>query len=377
MLRKLIRNTFQSVVYILPLFVFSGSLWAASDAGKVDPDKLTFKESKKIFNDEGDVDDVFEEKKKILIAGYRVGFMLNAVANVMEEGEKSQLSNFSGADRVTYFVKNPDKHLSAVANIKYDNALLQEITEEGYADLQARMKGVGRELVSMEDLKATAGYKSLEIAQPDAKGQYLSEDDNGGLADVNYIAKKPNSIPMWFGMANPLDKGGAMSKAASALSQKNMDSFKQLAIDSDAVILDMTFRVRPAWVEGIRPKMFRSASVKADPYLVVLPEPIMVQTYKKTWVGNVPSAMGALRVEIPDFMDAEKAQRFAFNYGYDYGEFKVGESVVDRSFFVPAYEKTTIVSINPDRAKFKAAVLHALKTANATLAQWAKENPAK
>jgi hypothetical protein len=350
---------------------------AASDTGKVDPDKMTFKESKKIFNDEGDVDDAFEEKKRILIAGYRVGFMLNAVANVMEEGEKSQISNFSGADRVTYFVKNPDKHLSAVANLRYDNALLQEIAEEGYADLQARMKSVGREIVSMEDLKTSAGYKSLEIAQPDAKGQYLSEDDNGGLADVNYIAKKPNSIPMWFGMANPLDKGGAMSKAASALSQKNVDAFKQLAIDSDAVILDMTFRVRPAWVEGIRPKMFRSASVKADPYLVVLPEPIMIQTYKKTWVGNVPSSMGALRVELPDFMDSDKAQKFAFNYGYDYGEFKVGENIVDRSFFVPAYEKTTIVNINPDRAKFKAAVLHALKTTNATLAQWAKENPAK
>jgi hypothetical protein len=370
-------DNFRSLFLLLTAFLFSAGAFAASDADKIDPDKLTLKESKKIFKDEGDVDDAFEEKKKVLIAGYRVGFMLNAAANVMEQGESTQISNFSGADRVTYFSRNPDKHLTAIAKFKHDDALLQEITEEGYADLQARLKAVGREIVQMGDLKESEGYKKLEIAQPDTNGQYASEDDNGGLADVNYIAKKPESVPMWFGMANPLDKGGALAKAGTALSQKNMGSFKQLAIDADAVIIDMSFRVRPAWVQGIRPKMFRSASVKVDPYLVVLPELILVQTYKKTWVGNVPSYMGALRTKIPDFMDTEKAQKFPFYYGYDYGEFKVGEGVVDRSFFVPAYEKTTIVDINPDRAKFKDAVLHALKTTNATIAQWAKENPAK
>lgn len=352
---------------------------AANDkgvAGKIDPDKLTFKESKKIFNDEENVDDAFEEKRKVLIANYRVGFMISASAAVTEEGEKTQTSNFSGQDRVTFYIQHPDAHLSANATVEYDDALLQEITEEGYADLQARLTAVGREIVTMEDIKDKEGYKKLEIAKPDEKGQYVSEDNNGGVADVNYIAKKPASIPMWFGMANPLDEGGALSKAGSALSMKNMGAFKQLAVDADAVIIDLTFRVRPAFVMGLRSKMFRAAAVKADPYLAVLPEAILVQTYKNTWVGNVPSELGALRVKTPAYGAYEETKDSPFNYGYDYGNFKVNNNEVDTSFFTPSYEKTTTVEISPNRAKFKETVLHALKTANATLALWAKENPA-
>jgi hypothetical protein len=325
-------------------------------ANRIDPDQMTFKESKKIFDDEGDVDNAFEEKKKVLISNYRVGFMVNAIANVREKGDKTQISNFSGADSVTYYIEHPDSELTAIAKVNYDDALLQEITEEGYADLQARLKAAGREIVAMDDIKGKEGYKKLEVAQPDAKGQYPSSDDNGGLADVNYIGKKPASIPMWFGMANPLDQGGALSKAGSALSMKNMSPFKQLAIDADAVILDLTFRVRPAWVQGIRPKMFRKASVKVEPYLTVIPEVIQVQTYKSSWVGNVPSAMGALRVELPKNWNADEMGNYAFNYGYDYGDIKVGEKTVDTGFFKSNFETTTIADITPDRAKFKADV---------------------
>ena len=35
--------------------------------------------------------------------------------------------------------------------------------------------------------------------------------------------------------------------------------------------------------------MLRAATVKADPYLVVLPEPIIIQTYRDTPIGKVPS----------------------------------------------------------------------------------------
>lgn len=349
---------------------------AGADAFKYDPDKLTFKESKKIFDDQGDVDDVFEEKNKVLISSYRVGFMVNAIANVREKGDRTQVSNFSGADRVTYYVEHPDAELTAIAKVNYDDALLQEIAEEGYADLQSRLKAVGREVVTMEDIKGKEGYKTLEIAKPDEKGRYSSEDDNGGLASVNYIAKTPASIPMWFGMANPLDTGGAMSKAGSALSMKNMSSFKQLAVDADAVILDLTFRVRPGWVQGLRPKMFRSASVKVEPYLAVIPEPIQVQYIKNSWVGNLPGAVGALRLELPKSWNEDAIGEYPFNYGYDYGVIKVGEKTVDTGFFKSNYETTTIADITPDRVKFKAAVLNALKVTNATIAQWAKENPA-
>ncbi len=356
-----------SVCYVSPL-------WADV---KFDPDTLTLKESKKIFKDLGDVDDAFEEKNKILIAGYRVGYMLSAAATVKEKGEESQISNFSGADRITYYVKHPDKILSAVARVDMDDELMQEIAEEGYADLQACMKAIGREVVLIESIKEGKGYKELEVATPDENGQYSSEDDNGGLAEVNYVAKVPQGMPMWFGMANPLDQGGALSKAGSALSQKNMGAFKQMAVDADAVILDLTFRVRPAWVQGLRPKMLRAAAVKADPYLVVIPTDINVQTYKSTFVGNVPSEMGTLRIKTPKSWSDEEASEYAFNYGYDFGEFVVENKIVDKSFFDPAYEKSTMVDIKPDREKFKAQVLNALKVTNATLAQWAKENPAK
>lgn len=359
----------------IAVFGFAPAL-ASADAFKYDPDKLTFKESKKIFKDMGDVDNVFEEKKKVLIAGYRVGFMVNGGATALDKGEDTQISNFSGQDRVTYYVDHPDALLSATATIHYDDKLMQEIVEEGYADLQARMKAIGREVVLMDSLKDKEGYKTLELAQPDAKGEYTSSNDNGGLADTNYIAKTPKGMPMWFMAANPLDQGGALSKAADALSMKNQNAWKQLGVDSDAAQIDMTFLVRPAFVYGVRKKFMRPASVGVDPFLVVIPEPIMIQTNQKTWVGLLPKAVGDLRLEkgVPNAF--KEAKDYPFNYGYDYATFKMGETVKDTTVFDQSYEKSTSVDITLDRAKFKAAVLNALKVTNATLALWAKENPA-
>lgn len=356
-------------------FGFAPAL-AGADAFKYDPDKLTFKDSKRIFKDAGDVDNVFEEKKKVLIAGYRVGFMVNGGATALDKGEDTQISNFSGQDRVTYYIDNPDTLLSATATVHYDDTLMQEIVEEGYADLQERMKAVGREVVLMDSLKDKEGYKTLELAQPNAKGEYTSSNDNGGLADTNYIAKTPKGVPMWFFAANPLAQGGALSTAADALSMKNLGAWKQLGVDSDAAQIDMTFLVRPAFVYGVRKKFMRPASVGVDPFLVVIPQPIMIQTNQKTWVGVLPKAMGDLRLdkEVPNAF--KEAKDFPFNYGYDYATFKMGETVKDTTVFDQSYEKSTSVDITLDRAKFKAAVLNALKVTNATLALWAKENPA-
>ena len=350
------------------IFAFSSTLYAADlkNLADVDPEQLTLKESQKIFKKEADVAGAFAEKRKVLITGYRIGFMTHAIAGVHEEGSRSQISNFSGQDSVTYYSQNPDKHLVAIARFAYDEALAQEITEEAYADLRARLQAIGRDVVSMDTLKDSEGYRALELAQADPSGQFSSRDDNGGLADVSYVARTPADIPMWFLPASPLDTGGAMSKVRSAFSQKNIKPLMALGAAADAVIVDVSARVRPAWVMGARGKMLRAATVKADPYLVVLPEPIIIQTYRDTPIGKVPSKIGALRFN----------SSMEFNYGYDYGELLVDDKTVDKSYFTPAYERTTIVQINPDREKFKAKVLHALKMMNASIALWAKENPA-
>lgn len=302
--------------------------------------------------------------------------MINGAATATEAGKKMQMSNFTGTDSVTFYMQNPDVVLNASSRINYDNALLQEIVEEGYADLQARLKAVGRELVLIDTMSNSEGYKTLKFAEKDIHGDYLSTDNNGGLATINYSTYKPNSMPLWFIMVNPLDQGGTASKVSDALTMKNVGSLKQLTVDSDAMALDMTFRIRPAFVYALREKMLRSAEVGIDPYLAVMPGPVIMQTYQKTYVGILPKSMGELRVD-PLKNNFKDDEQYPFNYGYDYATFKKDNSTVDTSFFTKTYTKSTIVDIDPDREKFKTAVLNALKVTNATIALWARENPAK
>lgn len=360
---------------LVPLFLLASA--SLAEPFKHDPDALTFEDSKKIFKSQFDVSGAFKSKKKILIAGYRVGFLVSGGAASFDKGQDTQISNFSGKDRVTYYIDNPDTVLSATATVNYDLGLLREITEEAYADLVARLKAVGRETVSMESLRETEGYKALELAKPDAEGNFPSSNDNGGLADTNYIAFSPKDVPMWFMGANPLDQGGALSKAASALAMKNMGAWKQLGVDADAVSIDLSFIVRPAFVYGVRKKFLRPAAVGVDPFLVVIPEPIAVHTHQKTWVGVLPKAAGSLMLTEGPGNTFKDAKDYPFNYGYDYGTLRSKEEIKDVTVFEKAFDKSIRVDITPDREKFKAAVLNALKTTNATLALWAKEYPAE
>lgn len=153
---------------------------------------------------------------------------------------------------------------TAVELAGVDEATLQNITEQLYADFIADLKAAGREVVTLDEARTSEGFARLDTSPT----PYTKESKF--LQDRIISVYTPEGVPLWWEHGNQIgDKGPFATgnwKAAGAMS-----------VDLDAIVVAPTFLISFAELEssGNKRGMFSGygsgrASTGASPKICLL-----------------------------------------------------------------------------------------------------------
>jgi hypothetical protein len=326
------------------------------------PEALNFKEVNNLFK-LVDAKNAFSQHNRILIGGYRVGFSVARSAYAKEQGG-SQTDNLGGGwQSVTNF---KDTELRATVELKgVDTADLQAMTQKAYQDLIQRLQGVGREVITMDQIKDSKIVASkLDVSRLNGDGEYWSNIGIGEARELS-IVTWPRDTPLWFMFGDTLDVGGSMKAALNALSQKNFGFIKEISGEQDAGLLDISVMVRFADAWSLRAKTLRSARVGVVPVMKMTLARGALTTAKVTRVGTFPGPAGSIQ----GFRKAG-----GFDLGSDWAAYS--SDIKDESSWTTTGE-TIELTVTAEPADMEAAVLKGLLSLNAAIAAIAAEYPAK
>ena len=122
-----------------------------------------------------------DDEKRIIVAGYHCGFTIQQGVSASVGGKKMAMNLMLGG------IKKED---------------LQEIADNAYVAFLEQIKASGREVVSLEELKATKGYAKLDttVLAPDKvfSVQYTVSQSR------TYVVVSPKAIPLSFAVTEPL-----------------------------------------------------------------------------------------------------------------------------------------------------------------------------
>ena len=119
---------------------------------------------------------------RVIVAGFRVGFVVrDSVTASVAAGYQFGGTHTSGA-----------KSKTAVELAGVDTTTLQAITEQLYQDFLADLRASGREVVTLDQVKASEGYASLEKTEK----PYTKESKF--LQDRVLSVYTPDELPLWW-----------------------------------------------------------------------------------------------------------------------------------------------------------------------------------
>lgn len=191
---------------------------------------------------------------RVIVASFRVGFVVrDSVTASVAAGYQFGGTHTSGARSTT-----------AVELAGVDEATLQNITEQLYADFIADLKAAGREVVTLDEARTSEGFARLDTSPT----PYTKESKF--LQDRIISVYTPEGVPLWWEHGNQIgDKGPFATgnwKAAGAMS-----------VDLDAIVVAPTFLISFAELEssGNKRGMFSGygsgrASTGASPKICLL-----------------------------------------------------------------------------------------------------------
>lgn len=161
---------------------------------------------------------------RIAVAGFRVAFVTQNAASAHSRAAFSNLGHSSpgGMRTVTQAaVARVDVELQNI-----DDARMQAIAEQAYADFMTALAASGRPLVPMAEMQASAGWAQLERTPADKPYQ---TSPTGTQKHYRFFA--PQALPLWFGhFDTPMG-----DKAPFSLG--NWRALNQLSVDTQAVVI--------------------------------------------------------------------------------------------------------------------------------------------
>lgn len=159
---------------------------------------------------------------RVVVAGFRVGFIVrDSVTASVAAGYQFGGTHTSGARSKT------EVELSGVGA-----EVLQQLTESLYQDFLADLAVSGREIVSLEDLKATEGWSRMDFTPTSAEAPYTKEYKI--VSDRLITVFSPGELPLWWEHGNRIgDKG--------AFALNNWKMMTAVSVDLDAVVLVPSF----------------------------------------------------------------------------------------------------------------------------------------
>lgn len=280
------------------------------------------------FNDGGALDDVLESSAKIGIAGFTVHFVTE---------DRASASTGDGGSAVM------DVALGGVSK-----AQLQKITDAAYADFVAQLQTSGREVIPVEKIRATSGYRGINFDGPSGSS-WNTGMDTQILADQErtiITAFWASGLPGWH--VNPLGVG-------------NQAVTPWISGEAQAVIItvSLTVSIVEFSSSGRGSSWFSSdASVSAKPRIKVTSV-----RFAGHFTDNPPGGVTGSYIQDHDepiIVDG------------DFGEIKEGASNT-RKIGTNRLSKSgyTLVA-NPK--KFSALVLKGIQASNAAFVQFANDN---
>ncbi len=191
---------------------------------------------------------------RVVVAGFRVGFIVpDSVTASVAAGYQFGGTHTSGA-----------KSKTAVELAGVDTATLQAITEELYQDFLADLKASGREVVAMDEFKASEGYGSLDLTEK----PYIKQSKF--LQDRTLSVYTPEVLPLWWEHGNQIG-----DKSPFAIG--NWKALGAISVDLDAVVVAPTYLISFASLEssGNKRGLFSGygsgrASTAAAPNMVLI-----------------------------------------------------------------------------------------------------------
>ncbi|PJA25331.1 MAG: hypothetical protein COX57_03950 [Alphaproteobacteria bacterium CG_4_10_14_0_2_um_filter_63_37] len=149
--------------------------------------------------DDSNLGDTLGGSNKVVIPRFTVTFVMSGAASARTSEASANMEVFlTGIDLRT----------------------MQAITDAAYADFVAQLKATGREVVSVETMRATQSYHAFDFYDPSGQKHYLQEPDWTTGLTGNLVTVNPTGLPMWFehgeGNKGLFDQGNG--KAMNALS---------------------------------------------------------------------------------------------------------------------------------------------------------------
>ena len=166
-----------------------------------------------VFEDDN-LDDTFGATNKVVIPGFRVVFVLTNEASASVAGGSTLGGGYSSGAKARL----------AVTLAGVTREMMQQITDAAYADLVAQLKAAGREVISVEQMRTTLGYRAIDFfdsAEP--RPRYIEPSVMKGDTR-SMAAMAPTGLPLWFmpgdryGDKSPFDQQN--NKAVSYLSHE-------------------------------------------------------------------------------------------------------------------------------------------------------------
>ena len=303
---------------------------------------------------------------RVIVGGFRVGFVVrDSVTASVAAGYQFGGTHTSGASSKT-----------AVELAGVGPETLQEITEELYQDFIADLKAAGREVVTMDEVRATEGFARLDTTE----APYVKTSKF--LQDRVLAVYTPKALPLWWEHGNQI---GDKSPFATG----NWKALGAISVDLDAVVVAPTFLVSFAELEssGNKRGAFSGygsgrASTEASPKICLLQSEtkLLAVHFKKKIAGDMGVLALKKQVVVGEFgAEMVTLDERDNNNATRAGLMGLAQATGDQSFFAAAgaarSEQTLAVQTHP--AYFKAYTVAALRGVNDAYITAFERNPAK
>ncbi len=308
--------------------------------------------------------------QRVIVAGFRVGFIVrDSVTASVAAGYQFGGTHTSGARSKT-----------AVELAGVDNSTLQHIADALYDDFLAELTATGREVVTVEELKATSRWKDLDVTPASVAAPYVKEAK--WLQDRILTVYTPSALPLWWTQGEQMG-----DKSPFALN--NWKVMTAISHELDAVVVVPTYLLSFAELEssGNKRGLFAGygsgrASTAAKPNMVLQANEnrLYVLHAKNTVAGDVGQVTLKKNVVVGDFgaemitldeRDNNNASRAAL--------LGLAQASGNQGIFAAAgaskSEQTLAVQTNPEW--FSAFSLAALRGVNDAFISLVKANPAR
>jgi hypothetical protein len=223
------------------------------------------------------------QKPKVVVAGYRVAFVVRNSATAYAGAGLSNLGQSTGFNRTITQAQNKSVEVG-LQNVNMP--LMQAIADRLYADFIEQLRTQGKDIVPIEEIAASPHFQKI-IRAKEPNNYTVSPSGDAR----HFIIVAPTGVPLYFFHGDPLGDQGIFA-------QDNMKALMAYSFESNVIPVTAQVVIDFAAVSSSgRSNYGRNAEVGAQPAISLAPFHSTVAAFHQT--NKIAGEMGMLRVEKP------------------------------------------------------------------------------